>query len=167
KGGHNDVKFKRGKSTNGVVSKSWSFTDPELRRKRRVASYKVYSVEGKLTLPATVGDVAGDGMVAAAGQHRRGRGHGEGAAAGSKRRGEKLGRPRLYRKENGSGFAVGFSAVDGASGCGCGQERSRCGRGGPWSPMVVVVRRTTAQNVEEEDLRGRGKFRREPADEAP
>ncbi|KAJ4833596.1 hypothetical protein Tsubulata_009214 [Turnera subulata] len=48
KGGHNDVKFKKGKSTNGVVSKSWSFTDPELRRKRRVASYKVYSVEGKV-----------------------------------------------------------------------------------------------------------------------
>ncbi|KAF1867681.1 hypothetical protein Lal_00050114 [Lupinus albus] len=44
----NDVKFKRGKSTNGSISKSWSFGDPELQRKKRVASYKVYAVEGKL-----------------------------------------------------------------------------------------------------------------------
>lgn len=46
--GGNDVKFKKGKSTNGSISKSWSFTDPELQRKKRVASYKVYAVEGKL-----------------------------------------------------------------------------------------------------------------------
>lgn len=45
---NNDVKFKKGKSTNGSTSKSWSFSDPELQRKKRVASYKVYSVEGKL-----------------------------------------------------------------------------------------------------------------------
>ncbi|CAN1136329.1 hypothetical protein LINPERPRIM_LOCUS21020 [Linum perenne] len=42
------VKFNKGKSTNGSVSKSWSFNDPELQRKKRVASYKVYTVEGKV-----------------------------------------------------------------------------------------------------------------------
>uniref|UniRef100_A0A5B7BCS2 DUF3511 domain protein n=1 Tax=Davidia involucrata TaxID=16924 RepID=A0A5B7BCS2_DAVIN len=42
-----DVKFKKGKSVNGS-SKSWSFNDPELQRKKRVASYKVYTVEGKV-----------------------------------------------------------------------------------------------------------------------
>ncbi|KAF7806744.1 DUF3511 domain protein [Senna tora] len=47
-GGPHDVKFKKGKSTNGSSSKSWSFSDPELQRKKRVASYKVYTVEGKL-----------------------------------------------------------------------------------------------------------------------
>lgn len=31
-----------------TTSKSWSLTDPELLRKKRVASYKVYSVEGKV-----------------------------------------------------------------------------------------------------------------------
>ncbi|KAH6783004.1 ABC family ABC transporter [Perilla frutescens var. hirtella] len=41
-------KLKKGKSSNGSMSKSWSFNDPEFQRKRRVASYKVYSVEGKL-----------------------------------------------------------------------------------------------------------------------
>lgn len=46
--GNNDVKFKKGKSTNGSTSKSWSFNDPELQRKKRVASYKVYTVEGKV-----------------------------------------------------------------------------------------------------------------------
>lgn len=44
----NESKFKKGKSTNGAVSKSWSFNDPELQRKKRVASYKVYTVEGKV-----------------------------------------------------------------------------------------------------------------------
>ncbi|CDP03142.1 unnamed protein product [Coffea canephora] len=43
-----DVKFKKGKSANGSISKSWSFNDPELQRKKRVASYKVYTVEGKV-----------------------------------------------------------------------------------------------------------------------
>lgn len=43
-----DAKFKKGKSTNGSSSKSWSFNDPELKRKKRVASYKVYTVEGKV-----------------------------------------------------------------------------------------------------------------------
>ncbi|KAL2237110.1 UNVERIFIED_CONTAM: hypothetical protein Sindi_0902700 [Sesamum indicum] len=41
-------KLKKGKSTNGSASKSWSFNDPEFQRKRRVASYKVYSVEGRV-----------------------------------------------------------------------------------------------------------------------
>ncbi|XP_022987910.1 uncharacterized protein LOC111485312 [Cucurbita maxima] len=44
----NDLKLKKGKSTNGFSSKSWSFNDPEIQRKKRVASYKVYSVEGKV-----------------------------------------------------------------------------------------------------------------------
>ncbi|KAA0055810.1 hypothetical protein IC582_003095 [Cucumis melo] len=44
----NDLKLKKGKSTNGFSSKSWSFNDPEMQRKRRVASYKVYTVEGKV-----------------------------------------------------------------------------------------------------------------------
>ncbi|XP_057459234.1 glycine-rich RNA-binding protein 2, mitochondrial-like [Actinidia eriantha] len=43
-GGVKDLKFKKGKSTNGP---SWGFTDPEFERKKRVASYKAYSVEGK------------------------------------------------------------------------------------------------------------------------
>ncbi|OWM79879.1 uncharacterized protein LOC116210245 [Punica granatum] len=30
------------------ASRSWSFTDAELQRKKRVASYKVYAVEGKM-----------------------------------------------------------------------------------------------------------------------
>ncbi|KAK4412642.1 hypothetical protein Salat_2911300 [Sesamum alatum] len=41
-------KLKKGKSSNGSASKSWSFNDPEFQRKRRVASYKVYSVEGRV-----------------------------------------------------------------------------------------------------------------------
>ncbi|XP_029129514.1 uncharacterized protein LOC114914879 [Cajanus cajan] len=45
---HNDAKFKKGKSTNASTSKTWTFSDPELQRKKRVASYKVYAVEGKL-----------------------------------------------------------------------------------------------------------------------
>ncbi|KAJ6913956.1 hypothetical protein NC651_016261 [Populus alba x Populus x berolinensis] len=46
--GTSDVKFKKGKSTIGSTSKRWSFNDPELQRKKRVASYKVYAVEGKV-----------------------------------------------------------------------------------------------------------------------
>ncbi|KAA8523268.1 hypothetical protein F0562_009691 [Nyssa sinensis] len=42
-----DAKLKKGKSVKGS-SKSWSFNDPELQRKKRVASYKVYTVEGKV-----------------------------------------------------------------------------------------------------------------------
>lgn len=43
----NDFKLKRGKSTKGSTSKSWGFSDPEFQRKKRVAGYKVYSVENK------------------------------------------------------------------------------------------------------------------------
>ncbi|XP_071689192.1 uncharacterized protein [Rutidosis leptorrhynchoides] len=42
-----DFKLKKGKSTNGSASKTWGFSDPEFQRKKRVAGYKVYSVEGK------------------------------------------------------------------------------------------------------------------------
>lgn len=40
-----EVKFKKSKST----SKNWcSIVDPELQRKKRVSSYKVYTMEGKV-----------------------------------------------------------------------------------------------------------------------
>lgn len=41
-------KLKKGKSTGGSASKSWRFSDPEVQRKKRVASYKTYSVEAKV-----------------------------------------------------------------------------------------------------------------------
>ncbi|GMH13737.1 hypothetical protein Nepgr_015578 [Nepenthes gracilis] len=40
--------LKKGKSTNGSISQAWCFSDPELQRKKRVASYKVYTVEGRM-----------------------------------------------------------------------------------------------------------------------
>ncbi|KAL4291080.1 hypothetical protein GQ457_14G007070 [Hibiscus cannabinus] len=43
-----EIKIKKNKSSFGSCSKSWSFTDPELQRKKRVASYKVYAVQGKM-----------------------------------------------------------------------------------------------------------------------
>ncbi|MBA0774819.1 hypothetical protein Gotri_010000 [Gossypium trilobum] len=43
-----EIKMKKSKSTFGSSSKSWSFNDPELQRKKRVAGYKVYAVEGKM-----------------------------------------------------------------------------------------------------------------------
>ncbi|KAJ9183604.1 hypothetical protein P3X46_007433 [Hevea brasiliensis] len=45
-------KLKKGKSTSGssFSSKSWSLSDPEFQRKKRVASYKMYTVEGKVKL---------------------------------------------------------------------------------------------------------------------
>lgn len=46
--GSKDMKLKKGKSTSGSGSKSWSFGDPEFQRKKRVASYKMYGVEGKV-----------------------------------------------------------------------------------------------------------------------
>lgn len=41
-----EVKLKKGKGTGSL--KSWSFNDPEMQRKKRVASYKVYAMEGKV-----------------------------------------------------------------------------------------------------------------------
>ncbi|XP_077210248.1 uncharacterized protein LOC143845722 [Tasmannia lanceolata] len=43
-----EIKIKKGKTNGGSSSKSWSLNDPELQRKKRVASYKVYAVEGKM-----------------------------------------------------------------------------------------------------------------------
>ncbi|KAI4381862.1 hypothetical protein MLD38_007889 [Melastoma candidum] len=40
-----EAKLKKSKSSG---SKNWSLSDPELQRKRRVASYRVYAVEGKM-----------------------------------------------------------------------------------------------------------------------
>ncbi|KAF5175246.1 hypothetical protein FRX31_035166 [Thalictrum thalictroides] len=42
------VKFKKDKSIGSTSSKIWNFNDPEMQRKKRVASYKVYAVEGKV-----------------------------------------------------------------------------------------------------------------------
>lgn len=41
---------KKGKRANGSISSKagWCFSDPELQRKKRVASYKAYTVEGKI-----------------------------------------------------------------------------------------------------------------------
>ncbi|KAL9998097.1 hypothetical protein Hdeb2414_s0573g00918731 [Helianthus debilis subsp. tardiflorus] len=44
----NDLKLKKGKSVNRLVTKQWGFSDPEFKRKKRVAGYEVYSIEGKL-----------------------------------------------------------------------------------------------------------------------
>lgn len=41
-------KGKNGGGVESMSSKSWGFADPELQRKKRVASYKVYAVEGKM-----------------------------------------------------------------------------------------------------------------------
>ncbi|OAY53170.1 uncharacterized protein LOC110612693 [Manihot esculenta] len=43
-----EVKIKKGKNNVGSSSKSWILNDPELQRKKRVASYKVYAMEGKM-----------------------------------------------------------------------------------------------------------------------
>ncbi|KNA17264.1 hypothetical protein SOVF_081590 [Spinacia oleracea] len=42
--------LKKGKSVNNASSSKagWCFSDPEMQRKKRVASYKSYSVEGKI-----------------------------------------------------------------------------------------------------------------------
>ncbi|XP_018807284.2 uncharacterized protein LOC108980739 [Juglans regia] len=47
-GNNRDLKLKKGKSTAGFSSKSSAFGDREFQRKKRVASYKMYSVEGKM-----------------------------------------------------------------------------------------------------------------------
>ncbi|KAK6912836.1 Protein of unknown function DUF3511 [Dillenia turbinata] len=43
-----EFKLKKAKTTSGSSSKNWVFSDPEFQRKKRVASYKVYDVEGKM-----------------------------------------------------------------------------------------------------------------------
>ncbi|GMQ03729.1 hypothetical protein CsSME_00049414 [Camellia sinensis var. sinensis] len=42
------LKLKKRKSSIGSSSKSWGLKDPEFQRKKRVASYKAYAVEGKV-----------------------------------------------------------------------------------------------------------------------
>ncbi|QCD99147.1 hypothetical protein DEO72_LG7g428 [Vigna unguiculata] len=44
-----ELKMKKGKSMSRTsISKPWSLSDPEFQRKKRVATYKMYSVEGKV-----------------------------------------------------------------------------------------------------------------------
>ncbi|KAF1893528.1 hypothetical protein Lal_00002017 [Lupinus albus] len=43
-----DLKLKKGKSISGSLTKSWSIADAEIKRKKRVTRYKMYSVEGKV-----------------------------------------------------------------------------------------------------------------------
>jgi len=43
-----EMKVKKGKRVAAKPSKSWSFSDPELQRKKRVAGYKIYAAEGKM-----------------------------------------------------------------------------------------------------------------------
>lgn len=45
---YKEVQIKKSKNSLGSTAKTWSFNDPELQRKKRVAGYKVYSVEGKV-----------------------------------------------------------------------------------------------------------------------
>ncbi|KAM7483868.1 hypothetical protein LguiB_008451 [Lonicera macranthoides] len=45
---HMNMKKRGGGSSS--TSKIWSLSDPELQRKKRIASYKVYSVGGKMKL---------------------------------------------------------------------------------------------------------------------
>ncbi|KAE9586881.1 hypothetical protein Lal_00004466 [Lupinus albus] len=40
--------LKKGKSISRFLTKSWSMADPEFTRKKRVAGYKMYYVEGKV-----------------------------------------------------------------------------------------------------------------------
>ncbi|KAK9102531.1 hypothetical protein Sjap_019785 [Stephania japonica] len=43
-----DLKVKREKEGSSSSSKIWNFGDPEFQRRKRVASYKMYGVEGKM-----------------------------------------------------------------------------------------------------------------------
>ncbi|WOK96889.1 hypothetical protein Cni_G05597 [Canna indica] len=45
-----EIKLKKGKSTSGSSSSrsGWGLSDPELQRRKRVAGYKAYAVEGKM-----------------------------------------------------------------------------------------------------------------------
>lgn len=46
--GNKGMKLKKGKSALGFGMKSWSFGDREFQRKKRIASYRMYGVEGKV-----------------------------------------------------------------------------------------------------------------------
>ncbi|RWR78106.1 hypothetical protein CKAN_00661600 [Cinnamomum micranthum f. kanehirae] len=43
-----EMKLKKGRGSSSSSSSKWCFSDPELQRKKRVASYKVYGVEGRM-----------------------------------------------------------------------------------------------------------------------
>ncbi|CAI9757686.1 unnamed protein product [Fraxinus pennsylvanica] len=45
---HNPAKINKQKIKDSSSSKTWSLNDPELQRKKRIASYKAYSMEGKM-----------------------------------------------------------------------------------------------------------------------
>ncbi|KAI4379648.1 hypothetical protein MLD38_005920 [Melastoma candidum] len=45
-GGNGDLEANKGRA--GVPSRSWSLGDADIQRKRRVAGYKMYGVEGKV-----------------------------------------------------------------------------------------------------------------------
>lgn len=47
-GNGKEIQMKKVKNNQGSIGKSWSFNDPEMKRKKRVAGYKVYAVEGKM-----------------------------------------------------------------------------------------------------------------------
>ncbi|KAM1101589.1 hypothetical protein ACFX11_008016 [Malus domestica] len=46
--GNNGKKIRKGKSANGLATKSWSLSNLEMQRKKRMASDKVYTAEGKI-----------------------------------------------------------------------------------------------------------------------
>ncbi|XP_010924971.2 uncharacterized protein [Elaeis guineensis] len=46
--GSREVKLDKGKRSSGSSKKVWVFSDPEFERKKRVASYKLYAVEGRV-----------------------------------------------------------------------------------------------------------------------
>ncbi|KAG1367643.1 hypothetical protein COCNU_14G001110 [Cocos nucifera] len=46
--GSREVKLDKGMRASGSSKKGWVFSDPEFQRKKRVASYKLYAVEGRV-----------------------------------------------------------------------------------------------------------------------
>lgn len=38
----------QGPSAAGIAAKPWGFTDPDMKRRKRIARYKAYGVEGKV-----------------------------------------------------------------------------------------------------------------------
>ncbi|XP_074327284.1 uncharacterized protein LOC141665203 [Apium graveolens] len=53
-GNGKEIQIKKVKNNQGSIGKSWSFNDPELKRKKRVAGYKFYAVEGCLLYKRTL-----------------------------------------------------------------------------------------------------------------